>query len=184
MRQTPYNEDLIEQARLACLRNLQILDTAADDRLDRITQMAAHHYGVPISLVNMVDEERHWFKSRFGLDAPELPRGGAFCDYTIKEPRVFVVENAEQDPRFTQNPLVKGAAHVRFYAGAAISIDDEHRVGTLCLIDNKPRAFTEPDKAKLEALARSVEVMIASIYQARNTLSSVQTTGEQLQHGG
>ena len=133
--------DKIEADRLQALRAYEVLDTQAEGRFDRITALAADLFGMPISLVSLVDEERQWFKSHHGLDARETPRGWAFCDHAIRggPDNVLVVPDATADPRFAANPLVTGAPDIRFYAGATLATAQGHCLGTLCLIDSKPR---------------------------------------------
>lgn len=168
----------VERARLACLRNLNILDTQADERIDKITRITAAHFDVPIALVSLVDEDRQWFKSRVGLDAQETPRCDAFCSHTIEQESTMIVRNALEDGRFAQNPLVLNAPNIRFYAGAPIIIDQTYKIGTLCLIDRKPRDFSQADEVKLKSLARSIQVLISQIYSSRDALARlVQATG-------
>ncbi len=165
-----------ERARLACLRSLQILDTAPDARLDAITQSAARHFDVPVALVSIIDENRQWFKSKIGLDTCETHRDHAFCNYTIRKPDVMVVENALYDERFKDNPLVTGEPNIRFYAGAPITIDEEHRIGTLCLIDDKPRTFGDEQQAALRSMARLVERIVQTQDHTRAVLGTLSET--------
>jgi PAS domain S-box-containing protein len=148
-----------ETDRLAALASYRVMDTAPELAFDDITHLAAQLFGTPIALVSLVDRERQWFKSRHGLDACSTPRDQAFCAHAIHLPpgEVMVVENATQDPRFLDNPLVTGELGIRFYAGAVLSDADGHNLGTLCVIDQKPRpALTELEKAQLRVLANAV----------------------------
>ena len=138
-----------EGTRLNALRGLCILDTGPDERFDSYTRIASSLFDVPIALVSLVDSDRQWFKSRQGLEVTETPREMAFCAHAILHDSVFVVNDAIQDPRFADNPLVTGEPHVRFYAGVPLKLADGNRVGTLCLIDHRPR---EIDAAKLVLL--------------------------------
>ncbi|MFM5486675.1 GAF domain-containing protein, partial [Aeromonas veronii] len=106
-----------ERLRLDALRRLAILDSPAEERFDRITRMARNMFDVPIALVSLVDENRQWFKSCCGLPVLETPRDISFCGHAILGEELFVVEDAAQDPRFSDNPLVTGEPHIRFYAG-------------------------------------------------------------------
>jgi PAS domain S-box-containing protein len=146
-----------EVQRLAALRQLAILDTAPEERYDRITRTAKQVFDVPIAGVSLVDENRQWFKSRQGLDAFETPREISFCGHAILGDGAFVVEDTLADPRFRDNPLVKGNPHIRFYAGVPLSTMDGFKLGTLCIIDRKPRSFDQHDRAFLTGLAQWVE---------------------------
>lgn len=117
-----------ESARIETLRALRILDTAPEERFDRITRMAKRMFGVPISLVSLVDSERQWFKSAEGLDAKETPREISFCGHAILGDDVFIVPNALVDSRFSDNPLVVDAPEIRFYAGSPIKAANGHKV--------------------------------------------------------
>ncbi|MFS2012844.1 methyl-accepting chemotaxis protein [Azospirillum sp. CT11-132] len=146
-----------EWLRLRALRRLQLLDTPADPRYDRITNQAARLFRVPTALVSLVDSDRQWFKSRVGLEAPETPREISFCAQAIKGQDPLVILDAANDVRFANNPLVTGAPGIRFYAGAPLTSCDGHRIGTLCVIDDKPRSeFTDADRTQLVRMAQAV----------------------------
>lgn len=155
-----------EQARMETLRALRILDTAPEERFDRITRMARRIFGVPISLVSLVDTDRQWFKSAQGLGATETPRNVSFCGHAILGEGVFVVPNALDDERFVDNPLVAKDPHIRFYAGSPIKAANGHKVGTLCLIDREPRRLDEEDKLLLQDLGVMIEQEIAAMQLA------------------
>ena len=146
-----------ESARLDTLRSLQILDTAPEERFDRLTRLAKRVFDVPIALVSLIDRDRQWFKSKVGLDACETSRDISFCGHAILDDTVFVVPNAESDPRFADNPLVTGPPGIRFYAGCPLMMADGSKVGTLCIIDRRPRELSAEDQGLLEDLARIVE---------------------------
>ncbi len=152
-----------ENKRLETLRTLQILDTAPEERFDRLTRMAKRMFGVPISLVSLVDMDRQWFKSKQGLDATETPRDISFCGHAILGDDVFLIPNALEDERFADNPLVTGAPDIRFYAGSPLKVTNGSKLGTLCLIDREPREFDEEDLALLRDLAAMAEQEIAAI---------------------
>ena len=148
-----------EQARLDALREQHVLDTPPEDRFDRITAMAAAYFDVPIALVSLIDSDRQWFKSCIGLGVSETPRKWAFCDHAIREGEyaTLVVEDAGLDPRFADNPLVTGDPLIRFYAGAVLTTPAGENLGTLCVIDRKPRDRpSDADLNYLKALARLV----------------------------
>lgn len=145
-----------EAARLRALRGADLLDSPAEERFDRITRLARRVFDVPIALVSLVDAERQWFKSRQGLDVPETPREMSFCAHAIHDDRVFLIPDALTDPRFADNPAVTGDLRVRFYAGRPVHIDGR-RVGTLCLVDQRPRELRDDDVRVLDDLAALVE---------------------------
>jgi PAS domain S-box-containing protein len=148
-----------EARRLAALLDFEVLDTPAEPAFDRLTALAADLFDAPIALISLIDSERQWFKSRVGLDAASTPRSQAFCAHAIEMGRdaTLVVEDATHDPRFADNPLVTGGPQIRFYAGATLTTPDGHNLGTLCVIDDKPRPAPSPkDLARLQNLARIV----------------------------
>ena len=145
-----------ETKRLAKLQSLDILDTLEEQAYDDLTFLAAQICETPISLVSLIDQSRQWFKSHYGLDARETPREYAFCGHAINQDGLLIVEDAALDDRFVDNPLVTGEPNIRFYAGAPLILENNIRVGTLCVIDRKPRVLTEKQKTSLEALSRQV----------------------------
>ena len=150
-----------EFTRLETLRALKILDTDQHGEFDRITRLAKPLFNVPISLVSLVDEDRQWFLSRVGLDAPETPRDISFCGHAIMKSEIFVVNDAALDPNFRSNPLVTGNPFIRFYAGYPIRTVNGSRIGTFCIIDTKPREFSDADAAIMANLAKLVERELA-----------------------
>lgn len=145
-----------ERERQASLDRLGIIDTAEEKVIDNLTELAATICDVPISLVSLIDKDRQWFKSRFGLDAIETPREDAFCAHAVVQDDIFVIEDATRDKRFANNNLVKGDPKIRFYAGAPLSIDDGLNIGTLCVIDTKPRELTATQRKALGVLRDTV----------------------------
>jgi diguanylate cyclase (GGDEF)-like protein len=146
-----------ETERLASLNALGVLYTPAEERYDRITRLASRLLDVPIALVSLVDERVQWFKSAQGLAAAETPREVSFCGHAILADETFVVEDATNDPRFADNPLVTGAPDIRFYAGHPVRAANGMPVGTLCVIGREPRAFTAAERETLRDLAALVE---------------------------
>jgi diguanylate cyclase (GGDEF)-like protein len=155
-----------ESTRIDTLRSLNILDTAPEERFDRLTRLAKRLFGVPISLVSLVDADRQWFKSCIGLTASETPRDISFCGHAILEDEILMVPDALADIRFHDNPLVTGDPNIRFYAGCPLKVPNGSKLGTLCLIDIKPRDLDEDDRALLRDLARMAEQEIAAIQLA------------------
>ncbi|WNG29305.1 GAF domain-containing sensor histidine kinase [Cystobacter fuscus] len=149
-----------EEARLAALDALEILDTQPEAGFDDLTRLASRLCAMPIALVSLVDHSRQWFKSRVGLAAQETPRDIAFCAHAILDERPFVVEDARQDERFHDNPLVTGELHLRFYAGIPIKGVGGHNIGTLCVIDQQPRQLTAEQAELLAAIGRQVEAQL------------------------
>ena len=143
-----------EKERLAALHALRVLDTPPEPRFDRITRLAATLFKAPIALLSLIDAERQWFKSRYGFEACETSRRDAFCNRALLLPArsVMVIEDATRDPIFANNPLVAGPPRVRFYAGALLTAAAGHNLGTLCILDTKPRRFSGADRALLREL--------------------------------
>ena len=145
-----------EPARLAALHRLHLMDTRAEPAFDRITHLAQKIFGVPIALVSLIDADRQWFKSRCGLEAEGTPREQAFCDYTIRHDSVFVVPDARADRRFSGNLMVTGDPFIRFYAGAPLSVRPGLRIGSLCIIDTRPRDLRPEEMGRLAGLAAMI----------------------------
>jgi diguanylate cyclase (GGDEF)-like protein/PAS domain S-box-containing protein len=143
-----------EAERLEALRRLAILDTASDPAFDRLTQLAATFFNAPISFVSFIDEHRQWMKSSYGSEITETPRNLAFCAYTILQHDLTVVPDATEDPRFAGHPAVTGNLGVRFYAAAPIVTSQGQNVGSLCVLDTKPRPpLTLDEQTVLRSLA-------------------------------
>ncbi|MBW3563797.1 MAG: GAF domain-containing protein [Acidobacteria bacterium] len=145
-----------ENERLAELRRLGILDTTPEKAFDDLTFLASQICQTPVALVSLVDEERQWFKSRVGLELTETPRDQAFCAYAIHDSSMMVVSDTHEDPRFRDNPLVMGDPYVRFYAGVPLSVRSGLNIGTLCVLDSRPRDLSSSQRLALEALGRQV----------------------------
>jgi PAS domain S-box-containing protein len=151
-----------EKDRLQTLRGLGLLDTEAEERYDRITRLAQTLFDVPITLISLVDSDRQWFKSKQGLDVEETAREVSFCAHAILGSEVFEVPDATKDERFQDNPLVTAPPDIRFYAGAPIAAPDGRKIGTLCLIDRRPRSLSAEQKRILKDLSTLVENEIAA----------------------
>ena len=155
-----------EKRRLAALERLAIMDTGSEERFDRLINLARRFYDAPIALFSLLDEKRQWFKSKRGLDVSETPRCVAFCDHAIRQDSVFVVPDATKDERFCNNPLVTGEPHIRFYAGMPVREPGGFKMGTLCIIDRKPRDIPEHELDVLRALASLIEDEVERFYHA------------------
>ncbi len=152
-----------EAERVAALRRLGILDTPAEERFDRHTRIAAALFRVPIALVSLVDAERQWFKSCFGTDVCESSRETSFCAHAIAaDDALLIVPDALQDDRFRDNPMVSGGLRIRFYAGAVLHSPEGKRIGTLCILDTRPRNLSEGEKALLRDVASAVETELTA----------------------
>ncbi|MFN4265238.1 MAG: sensor histidine kinase [Aquabacterium sp.] len=164
-----------ESLRMQALRELDILDTAAEAMFDDVVQLASQICSTPIALISLVDDGRQWFKARVGLDASETPREMAFCAHAILEPNdVLVVGNALQDQRFATNPLVTGAPDIRFYAGAPIVLPNGMPIGTVCAIDREPKSLTPGQADALKALARQVSRMLVYRRASQDRIAQVE----------
>jgi len=141
-----------EEDRLRALRELLILDTPPEERFDRIVAFAAQEFDMPMAFVTLVDAERQWFKARIGSDVVETARNVSFCAHAILQEAPLVVQDAQQDERFHDNPLVTGEPGIRFYAGAPLALPGGQSVGTLCIIDRQPRTLDRVELAILQSL--------------------------------
>ncbi|HEY4184145.1 MAG TPA: ATP-binding protein [Polyangia bacterium] len=144
-----------------------ILDTPPEAAFDRLTRLAAELFDVPMAVVTIVDRDRQWFKSRFGVEARETPREVSFCAHTIEFPAVLVVEDATTDPRFADNPLVNQEPWVRFYAGAPLVAANGERIGAFGILDKKPRQLLPEQRLLLTQLAVGAmnEIALRSVIQ-------------------
>lgn len=154
----PYPVPSDEYARLEALASAAIINTPPENALDVIVDLVSHIFSVPIALVSLVSSDKQIFKARVGLDVCETSRDVSFCTHAMMEKdEVFVVPNAQRDLRFASNPLVTGSPFIRFYAGAPLIDFSGQPIGTLCIIDRKPRpALNEHDKLTLQKFARMV----------------------------
>jgi serine phosphatase RsbU (regulator of sigma subunit) len=143
-----------EHERLSALYRYKVLDSRAEEAYDRIVGLAAHIFRVPVVLINLVDRERQWTKSRYGTGMREIDRQISFCTYTILSNEVTVIPDARLDPRFRHLPLVTAEGGLRFYAGAPLTTPDNFNIGSLCILDTVPRhSFTDHEQELLQDLA-------------------------------
>ena len=150
-----------ELDRLAALRSYHILDTPPERGFDALAQLASVHFKVPIALISLVDSDRQWFKASRGMKATETPRHASFCAHAILRPdEVMVVENARLDPRFADNPLVCGEPSICFYAGAPVRAENGQPLGTLCVMDRKPRQLDPAGGRFLADLAANAGALL------------------------
>lgn len=175
-----------EADRLKALYNYQILDTAAEVEFDNLTSLAAYICETPVALISLIDNDRQWFKSRFGTDLSQTSRESAFCAHTILNPnKTLIVPNALEDERFVNNPLVQNDPQIRFYAGAPLVTNDGLTLGTLCVIDTHPRRLSQEQILALEKLRRQVLTQIElriNLINLENNIKQRQQAEDDLRH--
>lgn len=165
----PHNE----KERLEILKSYKILDTLPEEDFDSIVKIASSICNTPIALISLIDEDRQWFKSKKGLDANETHRDYAFCAHSILNPNdLFIVNDATKDERFSDNPLTTDKPNVIFYAGAPLNTSEGQAIGTLCVIDNKPKDLNQNQKDTLKLLADQV-VRLLDLRKKNLELSNV-----------
>jgi GAF domain-containing protein len=162
-----------EKGRLRQLELLRVLDTAADKTLDELTRLASLVCEAPISMISLIDKNRQWFKSRNGLDAVETTRDEAFCAHAILGDELMIVEDASKDVRFQNYPSVTSDPHIRFYAGAPLIVAGGYGLGTLCVIDRKPRVLNDFQKSALKVLSVAV-VSQLELRRAQSELKAIE----------
>jgi len=154
MRAAPIPEN--EAARLETLRQYQVLDTDSEEAFDDLTRLAAYICDTPTALISLVDANRQWFKARVGIQARETPRNISLCGHAIIHQGCFIVEDALFDERFADNPLVINEPFIRFYAGMPLISPEGFAIGTLCVMDRKPRQLDDKQIDALERLSNQV----------------------------
>jgi len=166
-----------EQERLAALQSYHILDTATEKDFDELTELASAICGTPIALISLVDKDRQWFKSHYGLNVSETDRASSFCAYAINSPNELLqVENARKDKRFQDNALVTGDPNIVFYAGVPLVDEGGYALGSLCVIDRERRQLTEIQQSALKILAAQV----VSKLKLRKKLMELETAGKRI----
>ena len=150
-----------ERIRLAALHSYAILDTRPEPEFDIFVERAVARFRTPISAISLIDDRRQWFKARIGLAIAQSDKRIAFCAHAVDSRSTLIVPNATRDPRFSDNPLVTGDTHIRFYAGAPLITPLSRCIGTINVIDTIPRPWwSAEDTADLEAMARDVMVVL------------------------
>lgn len=168
-----------EKDRLKALESYAILDTLSETDYDDITAIAASICGTEISLISLIDDKRQWFKSRQGLNATETPKENAFCAHAINDQEnVFIVQDARIDERFHDNPLVTSDPNLTFYAGVPLISDNGLPLGTLCVMDRKPKLLSQSQIKSLTALSRQV----MNILNLRKTKLTLEKTSVNLEN--
>jgi C4-dicarboxylate-specific signal transduction histidine kinase len=149
-----------EAKRLAALKQLQVLDTDPEKEFDEITNLASVLFSVPMVAISLVDESRQWFKSKIGLTVCETRRDISFCTHAIEQNNCYVVENADNNDLFKNNPLVVSEPRIKFYAGFPIELSTGEKIGTLCILDQQPREFSEKQRDIIKILAKQVATLL------------------------
>ncbi len=158
---TDTHQALKEQRRLNALHKLKVLDSPFETIFDTITRMASDVCGTPIALISLIDDKRQWFKSNIGLEGiKETPRDISFCQYTIENEGLLEIQDATQDERFWDNPLVTGNPDIRFYCGVPIKLPLGENIGSICVIDVKPNCLNEHQRKTIEGLAKVVSQIL------------------------
>ncbi len=177
-----------EARRLEILAKYAILDTPPEEAFDDLTALAAHICHAPIALISLVDENRLWFKSRFGWEMEQMTRAASFCAHAILQPDVFTIPDARRDPRFANHPLVAGEPLLRFYAGCPLITAEGETLGTLCVLDLEPRELHPDHERALRILSRHVMTLLElrrsrrELAEARELLAAEATLRVSLEH--
>lgn len=167
-----------QSERLQALYSYNILDTASEQDFDEIVWLAADVCDTPTSLISLVDADRQWFKARVGMEESGMPLTSSLCAHAIYEEGFVEIEDTTADPRSADNPLVHGDPPLRFYAGVPLMTDDGLPLGTLCVIDRKPRKLTDKQREALRVLARQVIVQL----ELRKALRTAQMLRQEVDH--
>jgi GAF domain-containing protein len=169
-----------EKQRLKVLWQYNVLDTMPEEVFDDLTELAARICEAPIALITLVDEDRQWFKAKVGISVNETSRDISFCSHAIAQTDLFIVPDATKDKRFAKNPLVVSDPKIRFYAGAPLIAPDGHALGTLCVIDQKPRELRAEQKQALRVLARHVMTQL-ELRQRSHELAHADTARQKME---
>lgn len=164
-----------EGDRLNCIRDLNFADEGPLEGGDTLVECVANHFRVPIAFFSVVDASHQRFKASIGLDVAHTTRKHAFCQRTIQQRAVFLVPDASKDRAFSDNPLVLGPPHIRFYAGAPVLIDRRHAIGSLCIVDRRPRAIDDGQIRMLRHFALMLSGLIEIQHIARETRPLLQS---------
>ena len=170
-----------ELERLDELESFEILDTEAQFEFDQLTELAQKLFNMPIVLVSLIDSERQWFKSKQGLEACETGRDVSFCGHAILSDEIFEIKNSMEDDRFADNPLVTGDPRVIYYIGCPLKTPSGYKVGTLCMIDQKPNSLTDEQKQTFKVLADQVMSQMVLFRQNKHLKYKMETIEAQYQ---
>lgn len=159
-----------ELKRIKALHQYELLDTPPDGSFNKMTELAAKVFNVPIALISLVDSDRIWFKSHFGLDINQIPKDPGLCVSAILGDDVYLIEDAKRDPRCLANPLVTGEFGLEFYAAAPLTTKDGHNLGTFCILDKRPRYINSDQQVMLKQMASIVVDEMEVRIQSRNLI--------------
>ena len=162
-----------EAGRLKALYSLNLLDTPPDGSYDKYTKLAASIFNVPIAIISLVDTDRIWFKSKYGLEVSQVDRDPGLCDSAILSDDVYVVEDAKNDPRTLTNPLVAGQFGLQFYAAAPLATKEGYNLGTFCILDKNKRYFNSEQQRALKLFAEIVMDNIELRLASHNTINEL-----------
>jgi signal transduction histidine kinase len=168
MEMNSYNSEH-ERERLSALRRYSILDTPEEDRFDQLTKIAAYSLDMPIATLSFMDQHRQWFKSRVGTEIRQTSRIQSFCRYTLESGKTLIVPNLSQDERFSHSPIVTGNPYMRFYASTPLTTSEGFHIGTLCVMDFRPRVLLDSQIRILEHLARTALLELENDFNRRQT---------------
>ena len=168
-----------EAARLRAVYSYAVLDTPPEPNFDRITNLAANIFDLPISTLCLADTDRHFFKSRHGVDATEMPRKLSFCDETLRTHRGFIVPDALDDSRFQMAPIVAGPPNVRFYAGTPLVSPNGVAIGSLCVLDTRPHLDFD---ARSSQILANLAGTVVELLEARSRQIELAACTEELAH--
>ena len=166
-------DEVIESKRLENLYKYEILDTPEDGNFDEITSLAVKIFNVPIAIITLVDTDRIWFKSSYGLDVDEISRDPGLCSSAIMTDDIYIVEDARKDPRTLSNPLVAGLMGLQFYAAAPLRSQAGYNLGTFCIIDKTPRKLDARESSMLRQLSRIVMDQVELRLQSRLMIKEI-----------
>ncbi len=171
-----------EAERIKALHKYELLDTPPDGSFNKMAELAAKIFNVPIAIISMVDTDRIWFKSHFGLEINEIGRDPGLCASAILSNDVYLIEDARADPRSLANPLVTGEFGLQFYAAAPLTTTDGHNLGTLCIIDKRQRFINSDQQAMLKQMADIIVDEIELRLQSRTLIKEYNTRLQALEN--
>jgi GAF domain-containing protein len=145
-----------EKGRLVAVKRFEKYDFNLDENLVELLKLASSIYETPVAFITLMDEHVQWFKVNYGFEVQQMPRNTSFCTHAIEQPDTFVVPDAASDDRFANNPLVHNVPNIRFYAGAPLASQDGYNIGTLCVMDVRPKSISEAKRQQLKILAKQV----------------------------